>query len=107
MPPAPNRSDFPTPYLQLGAKFDSIFNPVDGRRYSSRRQYEAEVHAHGCTVTAGESVKPPSREPRTADVVGDIKKSIEQLSSLSDSERSNMMSSQEVATSDEMAAAGV
>lgn len=86
---------------------DGLINPVDGKRYANRRQFEAEVQAHGCTVTAGESVKPLSQAPRTADIVGDIKKSIEQLGGMSVSERSNMMNNQEVATSDEMAAAGV
>mgnify|MGYP007071579237 CR=1 FL=1 len=110
MPDRPARSDLPAPFIQTGASFDSVFNPVDGRRYSSRRQYEAEVHAHGCTVVGNESwaTKPHDvHEPTEADVVGDVKRAIEELGSMSDTERANMMAAQETASADEMAAAGL
>ena len=103
------KGDYPAPMIMnatLGGG-DGLINPVDGKRYANRRQFEAEVQAHGCTVTGGEFVKPPSRTPSDADIVGDIKKSLDQLGGMSDAERSNMMTAQETATPAEMAAAGL
>ena len=114
MPPAPNRSDFPAPMIMNATLDDGrghgVINPVDGKRYSNRRQFEAEVQAHGCSIVGNDrrgytKQKPP--EIADADVVGDIKRSLQELNSMSDSERANMMAAQDVATPEEMAAAGV
>lgn len=89
---------------------DGLINPVDGRRYANRRQFEAEVAAHGCVVVGNDKLSRTLKkpwEPDRGEIVADIKRSMEELNSMSDAERGNMMRAQEVANADEMAAAGV
>lgn len=108
------RSDFPSPMIMSSTLDDGrghgVVNPVDGKRYANRRQFEAEVQAHGCTVMGNDPLsykrqKPPEIDAN--DIVRDIKKSIEQLSAMSETERANMMAAAPVADASEMESAGV
>lgn len=108
------RSDYPSPMIMNSTLDDGrgngVVNPVDGKRYANRRQFEAEVQAHGCTVVGNDpwtTRKRKAEEPSEREIITDIKKSMEQLGSMSETERSNMMAAQDVASAGEMAAAGL
>ncbi len=65
-------------------ELDYVQNPADGQRYTSKAAYYGAVRRAGCEIIGNESQAKhtaPRAEPSTAEVVGDIKRSIEELSS--------------------------
>lgn len=64
---------------------DYVQNPVDGQRYTCMRAYEKAVKRAGCEIVGG--MKPESylgkryEGPSKAEIVGDIKRSLEELNS--------------------------
>ena len=71
---------------------------ADGKQYDSKSRYYRSLKDHGCVIVGNDSSHTTNRRgfsiqegPTSDDVVGDIKKSIEQLNSLSETERANMM----------------
>jgi len=64
-------------------EMDSTVNHADGRRYTSKRKFEAEVRARGGTIIGNEStdhIKPPPLHSRH-EVVRDIQRAMAQLRS--------------------------
>lgn len=58
---------------------DGTLNPVDGKRYDSKRKYYDAVRAHGCEIVGNETLK---RTETPMDPVGpDVKRAIEELRS--------------------------
>jgi hypothetical protein len=51
--PEVKRSDFPVPMLSRG-QLDDVWNPVDGRRYSTLRNYEKAIPKGHHIAEAGE-----------------------------------------------------
>jgi len=64
---------------------DYVQNPVDGQRYTCMRSYEKAVRRAGCEIVAG--MRPESyvgkryEGPSKAEIVGDIKRSLQELNS--------------------------
>lgn len=48
------RADLPAPRL-IRDGLDDVWNPVDGRRYSSKSAYYAAVKAAGCEIAGSDS----------------------------------------------------
>ena len=94
LPPAPNRSELAAPSVINGALAD-VRNPINGQIYTCKRTYERDVRAAGCVIMGNESAgktRVPPPEISEADVVGDIKRTLEELKTdnLSDIELANM-----------------
>ncbi len=63
---------------------DYVQCPADGQRYTSKSRYYEAVRRAGCVIVGNEDqAKHTARrpEPSQAEIVSDIKRSIEQLSS--------------------------
>jgi len=64
---------------------DYVQNPVDGQRYTCMRAYERAVKRGGCEIVAGMDPKSYLGKryegPSMAEVVGDVKRSLEELNS--------------------------
>lgn len=76
--PITARSDLPTPML-IRDSMEPTLNPANGKRYDSKRAYEAAVRAAGCEIVGNEKVTAATR-PEIDDPVHDIKAAIEQHS---------------------------
>ena len=64
-------------------EMDATINHADGRRYTSKRKFEAGVRARGCTIIGNESIdhiRPPSLHSKH-EVVRDIQRAMAQLRS--------------------------
>jgi hypothetical protein len=78
----PQRSHLPRPYTKSDGMSDT-WNPVDGRRYDSKSQYERAVKEAGCEIVGDDkghwSRSSPEYKPEG--VAQDIKQAWDQLSS--------------------------
>ncbi len=72
------------PHLGI-LSLDYLQNPADGQRYTCMRSYERAVKRAGCEIVGGMDPKSyvPERRigPTKAEVVSDIKRSMEELNS--------------------------
>jgi hypothetical protein len=48
------RSDLPAPML-IGDNLDYVWNPADGKRYTSKKKYEREVKARGYEIAGNDT----------------------------------------------------
>ncbi len=78
-PPVVARSDLSAPML-IRDCMEPTWNPVNGRRYDSKRAYEKAVRAAGCEIIGNEKPK-ASALPQAPDPVQDIKQAIEMVES--------------------------
>jgi hypothetical protein len=70
----PARSDLPLPYV-ISDEMDPV-EQVDGRYYTSKRQYRAVGRAHGLTEVGNERPKPKVRETDRREVKDARRKTI-------------------------------
>lgn len=67
--------------MVISDRLDGVLNPVDGRRYDSKRAYARAVRAAGCEIVGTDRMFGAGRragiEPR--DVGRDVRRAIEQL----------------------------
>jgi hypothetical protein len=59
---------------------DDVLNPVNGQLYDSKRAYERDVRAAGCTIVGNESFNTVHTPPEVPGLEQDIKTAIDQLS---------------------------
>jgi hypothetical protein len=76
------RSDFPAPMV-MRSSLDDVWNPVDGKRYTCRRQYEKAVIASGNRI-AGNDIDFKNARPKeatTSSAKADIARAFEEAAS--------------------------
>jgi len=97
MPDPPQRSDYPAPYVVSDAMngIHGLKSMADGRIYDSKRKYRAELRAHGCEEVGNEqradTLRPFSDRTYVEDVREDVQQATEVLTSMSVTERANMV----------------
>lgn len=97
MPEPPQRSDYPAPYVVSDAMggIHGLKSMADGRIYDSKRKYRAELRAHGCEEVGNEqrpdTLRPFSDRTYVEDVRDDVQQATEALTSMSVTERANMV----------------
>jgi hypothetical protein len=73
------RSDFPVPMLNRG-QLDDVWNPIDGKRYSTLRNYEKAIPKGAHIIEQGEGAGGPP-EPSKRDVEQTIADTWDQIES--------------------------
>jgi hypothetical protein len=68
----------------ISDELDYVQNPADGRRYTSKSRYYAEVRARGLEIVGNEDLAkhtPRRAESTQADIVAHIKRAMEEVGS--------------------------
>lgn len=66
--------------MVISDALDGVMNPVDGRRYDSKRAYARAVRAAGCEIAGTDaSLQGPRERTSVGGIGGDVRRAIEEL----------------------------
>jgi len=67
----------------ISDQLNDLYSHADGKRYDSKRAYYAAVKRAGCEIVGGmrpESYVAPKKRPTKTEIVGDIKRAMQEIS---------------------------